>query len=273
MKHKRQKTDWDALWRSARARGGTISPEIWESKAPSLRRWMANDGYAGRFLKRIRLRPGWTVLDVGCGPGDVAIPVARMVRRVTAVDVSAGMLGILEADAAREGLANIDCVRRPWDGDGPEVGRHDVVIASRSIGMMDGLGTALERIDQAAVRYAYVTMGDGQVWPLKRIMYGATGRRARESPGYIYAYNLLYEMGIRANVDFIEGRSTFPDYGDFVEYCRWVMGGLDRDEERAILKAFDGVLEAGEDGLLRLPYNDLRWALIWWKKAPQTGKK
>jgi ubiquinone/menaquinone biosynthesis C-methylase UbiE len=48
---------------------------------------------------------GRDVLDVGCGTGRHAIPLARAGARVTAVDFSAGMLGEADAKARAEGLS------------------------------------------------------------------------------------------------------------------------------------------------------------------------
>lgn len=56
-----------------------------------------------RFIK-----PGDTVLDVGCGPGFFTIPMARMVGEkglVIAADISAGMLEIVKRRARRAGLS------------------------------------------------------------------------------------------------------------------------------------------------------------------------
>jgi len=54
------------------------------------------------------VRPGMTVMDVGCGMGFFAIAMARMVGetgRVIAVDLQQKMLDVLNRRAARAGLA------------------------------------------------------------------------------------------------------------------------------------------------------------------------
>ncbi|MFI7699005.1 class I SAM-dependent methyltransferase [Nonomuraea sp. NPDC049480] len=53
--------------------------------------------------------PDSSVLDLGCGPGTVAIPLARRVREVTAVDPDEGMLA--EGRRLAEGVPNIRWLR------------------------------------------------------------------------------------------------------------------------------------------------------------------
>lgn len=53
------------------------------------------------------IKPGQTVLDVGCGPGTFSIAMAEMVGesgRIIAVDVQEEMLQILREKAARQGM-------------------------------------------------------------------------------------------------------------------------------------------------------------------------
>lgn len=47
------------------------------------------------------------VLEIGAGTGIFTLDIARRCREVTAVDISGGMLKILEGKAAREGIRNI----------------------------------------------------------------------------------------------------------------------------------------------------------------------
>jgi 2-polyprenyl-3-methyl-5-hydroxy-6-metoxy-1,4-benzoquinol methylase len=47
---------------------------------------------------------GAKVLDIGCGPGTLAIPLAEAGAEVTAVDIASGMLDRLRATAKEENL-------------------------------------------------------------------------------------------------------------------------------------------------------------------------
>jgi ubiquinone/menaquinone biosynthesis C-methylase UbiE len=65
---------------------------------------------AAVIVERLELQPGMTVLDAGCGPGRVTIPIARRVGQrgeVVAMDVQAGMLHRAQEKAWAANLANI----------------------------------------------------------------------------------------------------------------------------------------------------------------------
>jgi ubiquinone/menaquinone biosynthesis C-methylase UbiE len=64
-----------------------------------------------RLAKHARILPGIRVLDLACGTGDPAISLARLVGpegRVTATDLSAGLVVVARANASRSGALNID---------------------------------------------------------------------------------------------------------------------------------------------------------------------
>ena len=65
---------------------------------------------ADLVLREAQARPGEPVLDVGCGPGATAIPLAAAVGptgHVTGVDISEPMLGLLRQRVAERGIANL----------------------------------------------------------------------------------------------------------------------------------------------------------------------
>jgi ubiquinone/menaquinone biosynthesis C-methylase UbiE len=65
---------------------------------------------ASVIIQHLDLQPAMQVLDLGCGPGRLTIPVARLVGpqgAVTAVDIQPGMLRRVQEKAQAAGLSNI----------------------------------------------------------------------------------------------------------------------------------------------------------------------
>ena len=72
-----------------------------------------------------------TVLDVGAGGGRLAIPLAEVCTRVTAVEPSEAMREQLASAAAARGVSNIDLVAATWEE--AEVESHDLVICAHVV--------------------------------------------------------------------------------------------------------------------------------------------
>jgi SAM-dependent methyltransferase len=67
--------------------------------------------YGGRTIERLALRPGATILDIGCGTGASAIPAAMQVGpdgKVIGVDLAERLLEIARRKAASLRLENIE---------------------------------------------------------------------------------------------------------------------------------------------------------------------
>jgi SAM-dependent methyltransferase len=60
--------------------------------------------YAEAFVEALDIKPGMQVLDVACGTGNLAIPVARKGARVTGVDIATNLLAQARIRAEAEGL-------------------------------------------------------------------------------------------------------------------------------------------------------------------------
>ena len=69
-----------------------------------------------QIVEQLAPRPGARVMDIGCGPGRVTIPLARTVGatgEVIALDIQAGMLAKVTEKAKTEGITNV----RPMQSD------------------------------------------------------------------------------------------------------------------------------------------------------------
>lgn len=81
-------------------------------------RWA--DSYSGvqTIIERASARSGMRILDAGCGPGRLTIPLARLVGpsgEVVALDMQEGMLARVRAHAARLGLTNVRTLQAPLE--------------------------------------------------------------------------------------------------------------------------------------------------------------
>ena len=83
-------------------------------KASMRATWMAGDfgvvaktitGAAEKFVERLPIERGMRVLDVACGTGNVALPLARAGAVVTGVDIAPNLLVQARERAAADGLA------------------------------------------------------------------------------------------------------------------------------------------------------------------------
>src|SRR5215208_931494 len=88
--------------------GWWSDPEYWDENFEFIfppEQLALGEEVATRSAALLRLERGARVLDLGCGPGRVSVPLARHSFRVTGVDLQEGLLGRARALAAREGVA------------------------------------------------------------------------------------------------------------------------------------------------------------------------
>jgi SAM-dependent methyltransferase len=77
------------------------------------------------------------LLDLGCGPGSVAIRLAHLFEHIVAVDPEPEMLAEGQAEAHRAGVSNIEWVRASSEDLSPQLGRFRLVTMGESFHWMD----------------------------------------------------------------------------------------------------------------------------------------
>jgi len=84
----------------------TYEPRRFRANVPFYARYRLGypDSLIGRVSKAIGLEPGARVMDLGCGPGLLAIPFARAGMKVTAVDPEPEMLAAARSAAEGAGV-------------------------------------------------------------------------------------------------------------------------------------------------------------------------
>lgn len=100
------------IWRLASRRQSLPCPS-WLRWLVELDNPFTQTNRAAFIVDTLRLTPGMVVLDAGCGPGRLTVPLAQRVGpdgRVVALDIQAGMLARAQAKVAAAGLTQVDFV-------------------------------------------------------------------------------------------------------------------------------------------------------------------
>lgn len=263
--------DWNQAWRAGRARTQQRwdGRAFWNTRATSFAGHARESHYGDDVLALLRPSPDWTVLDVGCGAGTLAVPLAAKVESVTAMDISDKMLELLAQRCAELGISNVKPVLAGWEDDwrASGIGAHDVVIASRSLFASD-LGAAIAKLTALAKKRVMIVslVGDG---PYDRAIFDAVKRPLYRGPDFRFIVNYLAQVGIFANLSFIREieDKTYATLEDAVEGMRWMLDGITAAEE-TLLRAHLFARCVPRAGGLALPQPKVtRWAAIWWDQA------
>ncbi len=269
--------DWDLIWRQScrRRKSDRNDREFWNKRAPSFADHARESSYVTDFLRITALPSQWSVLDVGCAAGTLAIPLAAKVRKVTAMDFSENMLAILSKRARDKGITNIQTRLLAWEDDwqAAAIERHDVAIASRSL-VVEDLSGAIKKLASMARHRVIVSslVGDG---PFDRRIFQAIDRDLDRGPDYICVYNLLHQMGIYADVTFVsnegEEKKTFTGLDDAVSGYRWMIGDMTIEEEQRLRCYLERHLKKTAGGYVLDYLHPVRWAILSWDKAELSG--
>lgn len=264
--------NWNQLWmeemrKSSWSRLHGEGAGFWDERARQLdeqRRW--NQDTTARILAWLDLDPGCTVMDIGAGPGTLTIPLSKVTKHITAVEPSHDMLFYLNKFAREEGAVNITCIGKRWEDVKPfeDADEHDVVIASHSLLMKD-LKAALDKMEQFARRSVHIIsfagVGHGCYQELWKSLYG---EEYRAGPDYIYLYNILYDMGIYADLEIwdVDYRQPFACLEDAVRLWAGNLGASSPEAEEIVRNIISRKI-VEEDGYYLLK-SRMKWSLISW---------
>jgi len=238
------------------------SVEDWNKKAFHMNERIHKSIYNDQFLNAINYENCNSVLDVGCGVGNLSLKISSKVKDVYSMDYSPSMLEQLKKNASQSNITNINPIEHSWYDSWDEIPSADIVIASRSMEVKD-MKAALQKLHSKANKRVYLTYKVGGSF-LDDDILKAIKKDVIKKPDYIYLLNILYSMGINASVNFLksEGRSSmFTDIDNFVKSVTWSLGELTADEEIALRDYYNNV---SEEEKIRNKY--VYWALISWEK-------
>jgi ubiquinone/menaquinone biosynthesis C-methylase UbiE len=226
---------------------------------------LEHNNYPGVLLDKVQdhLNESSTVLDIGAGTGAFAIPIAREGKEVTVVEPSNKML--IRLCSKMDDLTNIRLINKCWeDVNINEIGMYDMVIAVNSLYRIADVAVALKKMFSVAKKYLYIIMECRSNF-YKKMWQQIKKGKYHPTPSFIHLYNVLYELGVFANVEIIKiPRSQI--YLDIKQAVRHWLIRLDLPPEKedelqayllSYLKEKDGMLYLEEEG---------QSAIIWYEK-------
>lgn len=142
-----------------------------------------------------------SVLDIGAGRGRLAVPLAKEVCKLTAIEPARIYMNTMKNKAARDGVGNMEFSDDLW-ADFPLQEKYDLVYSTWSPAVNDPV--SLMKMHEASRGYCAIELManpvsawdfSGQIYPL--IM----GEKFRQPGNYLNIITTLYDYGIYANLE------------------------------------------------------------------------
>jgi len=269
--------DWNGMWMEAMNEATwmkgckNLNPQTARKRAEqynkdALLREIRNN-QVGKLVSKLGIRPGSTIMDIGAGPGTLAIPLSKIARCVTAVEPSMEMIYHLKKNAQKFGITNINYINKKWEDVMPfeDTNVHDFLIASYPLYMLDIKAALFKMVQLASRGICLFTFVGDPYWDYSEIWPELHDEEYDIGPDYIYIYNLLQDMGIYANVDIenIEHIHNFDNLQDATEFWRKNLD-VSSEKDEHIIRSYlsENLIEEG-GGLWSKHY--MKSAMIWWE--------
>ena len=269
-------------WRSLsqKRRDGPQSALFWDKRAEAFSRNIKGDRREKRraevfeLIKKTGLElNGANVLDIGCGPGTLAVPLAEMGARVTALDISAQMLKRLENRAREEGLTSIKTILSSWsDIDIDAQGfrsRFDLVIASMTPGI-NGPET-FDKMMQASRNVCYYSNFVSRKWDISyyelyQMLFGE--KYGEGGYGFHLPFMYLYSMGCRPVIKISKNNWKSDETVDsMVETVSGFFGGRKDIDDEMRLRMRRYFEERAEGGNYHSETESITGMMVWEKNG------
>lgn len=258
---------WEEFW--AERLKNKVNKD-WDKAAPGFYKRTRKDDYQDALFDKLILDENDSVLDVGCGEGSVTIPLAKRVKKVIGLDSSPKMLEYLEKRALDNNIDNIKTVLKPIEEiKYDEIGDVDVVVCSRSLNGIIPIREVLMELDKIASKYVFITIFGPENKKIEKDFDKELGIKTEDFPDYNYFFNILFNMGIYANIERFD-LNNYREYDSIEDAMDNGKFRLDlySDDEKALLKEYlERILT--KDKKTGKYYNvkdKADWIMVWWKK-------
>jgi len=157
-----------------------------------------------------------SVLDIGAGMGRLAVPLAKEVRKLTAIEPGHVYMNIMKDKAAREGVSNMEFSEELWE-DFPLQEKYDLVCSTWSGAVMNP--ASLLKMHEASQGHCVLELGaspPNNNNDFLQLYSMIMGEEYRSLGNYLNVVTTLYDHGIYANIDTWKFE-TVIDYGNNIE--------------------------------------------------------
>ncbi len=275
-----QGIDWNKVWKDTLEKQLALNrnvdcSSIWHGEKNARQFWrMFQDDKARavteKRIKDLKLSPDSRVLDIGSGPGTLAIPIARQVAHVTAVEPSDGMMNVMQENINEYGIENIDTVHKDWeavDVRSDLSAPYDVVFASYSLGMKD-IRASIRKMMDASSKYIYLYWFAGETsWDMhsRKLWPSLHGCEYQPAPKCDVLYNVLYDMEIYPNVSVFpfEHIHRYANFEEAVEDFKSYYNVTSDSQETVLRDYLEGILEPDNGNLIQRGWSTR--VKMWWE--------
>jgi SAM-dependent methyltransferase len=256
---------------TAYAAAGISNADYWGKRAKTYRQALHEHADKDPLLLRVLrdVTSESTALDVGAGPGRHTLALAPHVARVTAVEPSPAMLGLLREDVQSKQLSNVETIASGWLE--ADVAPADVVLCSHVLYPIADPVPFIRKLESSAKQHVYIYL---RVDPLPTdlgLWSEFHGVALQGQPMHLDLVGLLAQAGIMADVEVVEHRFTWT-FADLDEAVVQLRNSLClREDDLAATAKLRALLEAR---LVRWPNGRLgpeigaaRSAIVSWHPA------
>lgn len=272
--------DWNEIWKRRQELHDTSKiaddpSHDWNRKENAERYDRnARSGYDDRVrttIAALDITKKSRVLDIGAGPGTLAIPLAPLVKEITAVEPGAGMVEVLKSHAEREGIKNIECVQKLWED--TDISRdlhcpYDIVIASLSLTMHD-IRNALGKMDAASLGSVHLFwFADMPFWErMYADLWGPLhGTHYYHGPKADCLFGVLVQMGIYPDVTMLPlpKEYRFGNGEEMLAFFHKRFAAKTSEQQRVVDSYITPMIRTQGDGVVIS--GDSTFAHLWWRK-------
>lgn len=194
-------------------------------------------------------------LDIGAGAGRYALPLARTVREVVALDPSASMLDALRESMDEHAIQNVRVIEGRWPADPAAAGTADVALIAHVGYDVEGIGPFVDAMERAAQRECVAVLMERspatQAAPFWPPVHGEERVQLPALPAFV---DLLVARGRQPSVETVESNrrrwSSREELERFVRRQTWTQPGSAKDA--VMIERLDAWTTTFPDGSVEL---------------------